>query len=214
VRVRGVLGVALALAATAVVVTLSQHGARLAGTDFVPRNGYAVGISAGAQACQTSLVPDDAAVASLLVNTHRRPRPPLVLRIDDLKGGLLATGRIGAGAQGQLLLPLTRTIRDEQFTRTCVRNAGAAGASKVLLAGDIARPATAARVDGRLTGGIVAIRYLRPGHASWWAMLPVVSTRFGLGKSTLFGGWTLAAVAALVLLLWAAVARLLLRELR
>jgi hypothetical protein len=214
VRVRVVLGVALALAATAVVVTLSQHGARLAGTDFVPRNGFTVGISAGAQACQTSLVPDDAAIASLLVSTRRRPRPPLVLRIEDLKGGPLATGRIGAGAQGQVLLPLTRTIRDEQFTRTCVRNAGARGASKVLLAGDIARPDTAARVDGRLTGGIVSVRYVRPGHPSWWAMLPVVSTRFGLGKSSLFGGWTLAAAAAVLLALWVAVARLLLRERR
>jgi hypothetical protein len=214
VRVRVVLGVAFALAAAAVIATLSQHDARLAGTDFVAPVGFHVEVPPGAQACQASIVPDDTASVGLLVATNGRPRPPLTLSVEDAAGAMLAGGRVGGGHEGPVTIRLAHPIHGERLTRQCVRNAGVKGVSKILLAGDIATPANATRVDGGVTAGIVAMRFLRPGRESWWHLLPVVATRFGLGKAAMFGGWTLAAVAAVVLLLWVAVARLLLRELR
>ena len=45
------------------------------------------------------------------------------------------------------------------------------------------------------------------------AVLPTLSRRFGLGKASFFGDWTLPVVALILVGLWVAVARLLVREL-
>ena len=49
------------------------------------------------------------------------------------------------------------------------------------------------RDDGRRAGGrqAVVILYYRPGSESWWQLLGALDLRFGLGKSTIFGDWTL-----------------------
>jgi hypothetical protein len=56
--------------------------------------------------------------------------------------------------------------------------------------------------------------YLREHRESWWQLLPTLVDRFGLGKASLIGDWTLPTVAVLFLGTWVAVVRLLLRELR
>jgi hypothetical protein len=59
----------------------------------------------------------------------------------------------------------------------------------------------------------MAVVYLRPGRESWWQLLPTLSRRMGFGKALFFGTWTLPVAALLLLGLWIAVGRLLLREL-
>ena len=55
--------------------------------------------------------------------------------------------------------------------------------------------------------------YLRPGSESWWQLLGVLDERFGFGKATFFGDWTLPVAALLLLGVWVATVRLLIREL-
>jgi hypothetical protein len=55
--------------------------------------------------------------------------------------------------------------------------------------------------------------YFRQGGETWWQLLPTLTRRFGLGKASLFGDWTLPAVALLLLVVWIGTARLVVREL-
>jgi hypothetical protein len=64
-------------------------------------------------------------------------------------------------------------------------------------------------VDGKPQPGRIDVVYLRPGRESWWQLLPTLDQRFGLGKASFFGGWTLPALALALLCVWIAAARLL-----
>jgi len=69
------------------------------------------------------------------------------------------------------------------------------------------------QVAGVPQPGRISVVYLRPGSESWWQLLPTLSQRFGLGKASFFGDWTLATVALLLLGVWVGTVRLLRREL-
>jgi hypothetical protein len=212
VRVRIVLGVALALVGAAVVVVLSQSARRLAGTSFVPQSGFNVVIPAGGSACQLgTYLADDSAAAQLLVGIFGRPRPALRVTFADPDGVVVARGRVAGGErQGDVTVPFKHVVDgNHAATTACVRNAGA---HRVALGGGIANADTAARVGGRPTSGIVGFRYLRAGRESWWALMPVVAQRFGLGKASLFGPWTLPLLALVLAGLWLAAVRLLLED--
>jgi hypothetical protein len=68
-------------------------------------------------------------------------------------------------------------------------------------------------VNGHRQPGRISLIYLRPGDESWWQLLPTLARRFGLGKASFFGEWTLPLLAVLLLCVWVATARLLTREL-
>jgi hypothetical protein len=68
-------------------------------------------------------------------------------------------------------------------------------------------------VDGSQQPGRISLLYLRAGSESWWQLLPTLSRRFGLGKASFFGAWTLPLAALLLLGVWVSAVRLLLREL-
>jgi hypothetical protein len=212
VRVRIVLGVVLALVGVAVVVTLSQRGERLAGTSFVPQGAYTVVLPPHATACQRgTLLADDSAAAELLVGTYGRPRPVLTVTFADAQGRVIARGQTPAqDGQGVVTADLAGDpIEGARSTTACVRNGGA---WQVALAGRVADPSTAARIDDGPTGGVAGFRYLREGRESWWSLAPVVAQRFGLGKASALGTWTLPLVALALMGLWITAARLLLRE--
>jgi hypothetical protein len=210
VRVRVVLGVALALVGVAVAVTLSQRGERLAGTSFVQQRAFLVVVPPRGEACQPgTLLSDDSAAAELLVGTYGQPRPALALTFRDADRSVVARGRVAGGRrEGTVVVPFARAVEGNRAVRACVRNEGR---DPVALAGDIAPPPSAARIGGRPAAGVVGFRYLRAGRESWWSLMPVIAQRFGLGKAGLFGTWTLPACALLLVGLWLATARLLLR---
>jgi hypothetical protein len=212
VRVRVVLGVALALVGVALVVTLSQRGQRLAGTSFVAQRTFPVVIPPHARACQRStFLADDSATAQLLVGTYGRPRPTLSVVFADPDGVVVARGRVpGSLLEGIVDVPLERVVDgDHLATTVCVRNEGS---NRAALAGEIASPDAAAAVDGRPTAGIAGFRYLRAASESWWSLAPLIAQRFGWGKASLVGTWTLPLLALVVAGLWFASIRLLLRE--
>jgi len=212
VRVRIVLGVALAVVGVAVVVALSQRAPRLAGTSFVVQRGPVAALPAHGIACQPgTYVPDDSAVAQVVV--HPSGRGPLALDVTfrDPDGALVARGaaRDVRARDGNVTVPLAHVVDGNHANATaCVRNAGGEGFA---LWGDVANPGATARVDGRPTGGVVGFRYLRAGRQSWWSLMPVVAQRFGLGKARVLGTWTLPLLVLVLLGLWIAAARLLLR---
>ncbi|HEX3875263.1 MAG TPA: hypothetical protein VHW26_14010, partial [Solirubrobacteraceae bacterium] len=69
-------------------------------------------------------------------------------------------------------------------------------------------------VGGVVQHGRISVVYNRAGEESWWSILGEIDTRFGLGKATFFGDWTLPACVLLLLGTWAITVRLLLRESR
>ena len=72
--------------------------------------------------------------------------------------------------------------------------------------------AVAELVDGKPQPGRIDVVYLRPGRESWWQLLGTLDQRFGLGKTSFFGDWTLPVMALLLLGAWVAATRLLAKE--
>ena len=209
-RVRVVLGVALALVAIAVVVALSQRGDRRAGTNLVPVMGVPVELPGGGRACQVTRLVDDAQRVELFVDAGGRRAPALAVTFAGPDGATVARGHRPAGAaQGAVVVPLDRRVNGNQLSATfCVRNEGG---RRIALGGAPTAPDAAATVGGRPAGGVVAIAYLRPGRESWWDLLPTIASRFGVGKAPWFGAWTLPFATLLLLGAWGGAIRLLLR---
>ncbi len=209
-RVRVVLGVALALVALAVVVALSQGGDRRAGTNLVPVAGTPVELRGGGRACQLTRLLDDAQRVELFVDAGGGRVPALAVSFADADGATVASGERPAGAPGgNVVVPLDRRVDGNRpSTRFCVRNEGT---RRIALGGAPTPPDAAATVAGRPAGGVIAVTYLRPGRETWWQLLPTISTRFGVGKAPVFGAWTLPVAALLLLGAWAGAVRLLLR---
>jgi hypothetical protein len=214
VRVRLVVGVGLLLVAGALVLDMSGAAPRTAGSNHASTVVFAATVPGGGQLCETApRLPPDAAKAQILIGTYGHPVPDLRLRFLDASGTEVATGHLPAGAaEGPVTIPLTRAKLAASATDVCLR---VAGRSDVVLGGEggpIGRDSEL--VNGKPQGGRIGMVYLRPGKESWWQLLSVLDHRFGLGKASFFGDWTLVVIALMMLGLWAVTVRLLVRELR
>jgi len=212
VRVRVVLGVALLLVAGALALEMSGRSARTAGSDHAPTPVSSALLPGGGVLCQaTPFLPDDANRVQVFIGTYGRLVPDLAIRFTDAAGAEVAAGHLPAGArEGLVTIPLDR-VRGAAARSVCLR---VGGSSNVVLGGEsrsVSRDSEL--VDGIPQLGRLGLLYLRPGQESWWRLLPVLTRRFGLGKASFFGNWTLPAAALLLLGVWVASARLLAREL-
>jgi hypothetical protein len=208
-----VLAVGLCLTVALFAWEMSGAAPRTAGSNHlspvvvsasVPRNGVL---------CQpVGPLPPDAAQVRLLAFPHG-PSPTLGAVFTDATGAIVAAGRTTAGVlPGEVTIPLNRTPGARPATNFCVYVGGSAALDLGGERGPINHDSE--RVNGKPQGGDISLIYLRRGRETWWDLLPVLSRRFGLGKASIFGTWTLPAVAALLLCVWAAAVRLLARELR
>jgi hypothetical protein len=214
VRVRVVLAIALLLTAGALALDMSGRAPRIAGTDHVDPLVFAATVPGGHELCQPGMVlPPDAASLSMLVGTFGRPVPPLAVRFLDQRGALVARGSPAPGTrEGRVTVPLSRTRGAAVGGTLCLANRGR---TQIVLGGEsVAAGVGSVRVDGRVLPGRIGVAYLRPGRESWWHLLPTVDERFGLGKASFFGDWTLPAVALALAGVWAYALWLLVRELR
>jgi hypothetical protein len=213
VRVRVVLAVALALVAGALALDMSGRAPRLAGTDHTSPVGFVATLRAGQELCQPGMVlPGDTARVQVLVGTYGPPVPALSTRFLGPGNRVLAAGRLAAGAtQGDVSIPFSRVHAGASAGTLCVR---VEGGKRTVLGGNIftAGP-DSEQIAGVPQAGRITVFYLRPGRESWWQLLPTLSQRFGLGKASFFGDWTLGAAALALLGVWVATARLLRREL-
>lgn len=214
-RVGLVVGAALALVAIGVVVTLSHRAVRDAGSDHVSPEMFAATIGRDRRRlCQVSpYLPPSAATAQIVIGTYGRPVPDLTLRFTDPAGRVVSSGHLAAGArQGPVSIPISPAGRPGSATKLCLT---VGGHSKVVIGGmGIPVDPSDETVGGVVQHGRISVVYNRAGEESWWSILGEIDTRFGLGKATFFGDWTLPACVLLLLGTWAITVRLLLRESR
>ena len=157
-------------------------------------------------------LPSDAASVQVLIGTYGLAVPEITVRFLGAGGRMLAKGRLAAGAvQGDVSIPVSYPHGHDVETTMCVH---VAGKKKIVLGGNVATAGpNSEQIGGRPVAARISVEYLRPGRESWWQLLPTLSRRFGLGKTSPFGDWTLAAVALLLLGVWVFTVRLLAREL-
>jgi hypothetical protein len=213
VRVRVVLGVTLLLALGALVLDMSGRAPRSAGSDHASPVIFSASVPGGGTLCQPiAPLPEDATRAQILIGTNGRPAPELRLRFLDAAGAPVVAGEVPAGAhEGYVTIPLERTAGTRASTKACLR---VGGSSPVALGGEggAINPVSEV-VNGSQQAGRITLLYLRGGDESWWQLLPTLTRRFGLGKASFFGDWTLPVAALLLLGAWVATVRLLVREL-
>jgi hypothetical protein len=213
VRVRLVLGVALAVVAGALILDASGHAVRGAGSDHSSPTVFTPTVPPGGVVCQpAAFLPDDAARVQILVGSFGRPVPDLRLRFLDAGNTEIATGHLPAGArEGIVTIPLRHAHAARTATSVCIT---AGRTSPIALGGETGpiNPSSE-QIDGRQQPGRISLLYFRPGAESWWHLLPELTRRFGLGKASFFGDWTLPVAALLLLSVWVAAIRLLAREL-
>ena len=214
-RVRIALGLALLATLIGFLVDMSGSAPRLAGGDRIrwPAPDPAVAVTpAGSRMCvEGTILPGDA--ASMQIAIHGAARLPRIgVTFIDGAGKLLANGVLPAGAapSGAVSIVLRhRPHAPSAVGYLCLRVGGHA----TLVYDGVAGVGTTT-VNGIDQSGSPAIIYYRRGSESWWSLLGALDQRFGLGKSTIFGDWTLPVVALAALALFGGVVRLLLRELR
>ena len=214
VRVRVVLAVALVLVAGVLVLDASGSAPRSAGSDHVGTPAFSTSVSGGHAICQpVAALPADAATVQLLIGTNGHPVPDLLIRFIDPSGRPEAVGHLAPGArEGLVTIPLRHVRGAPPATSVCLHVGGSA---TVLLGGEaaVAGPGSAA-VEGKPQAGRIGLSYLRGNAQSWWQLLPELTSRFGLGKASFFGDWTLPVMALLLLGVWVGAVRLLAREMR
>jgi hypothetical protein len=213
VRVRVVLAVALVLVAGAVILDMSGRAPRIAGTDHTNPVGFVATVPSGGSVCQPSMVlPPDTGSVEVLLGTYGQPVPALADSFEGPGNRVVASGALAAGAsQGYVKIPLRYTHGSIAGT-LCIHVGKVA--RPIVLGGDVfAAGSISEQVDGVPQAGRIDVVYLRPGRESWWQLLGALDERFGFGKASFFGDWTLPVVALLLLGVWIATVRLLVREL-
>jgi hypothetical protein len=217
-RVRIALGLAVLATAIGLVIDMSGSAPRLAGDDHVSWPARDPGVAAvpggGVLCMHATVLPDDAArivmpIHDSLDQTKRLPR--IAVEFTDSAGKPVATGVLARGAvEGPAVsLPLRHPHGPSALGSLCLH---IGGHRTLVVDGEIGAGTTT--VNGVAASGSPAILYYRPGRESWWQLLGTLDFRFGLGKSAIFGDWTLPVIVLAALALWFGVLRVLVRELR
>lgn len=211
VRVVLVLG-ALAIAA-GFGVDMSGRAVRMAGTDHVSAAAFVATVPSNGELCQPEMVlPPDAHGVELLIGTYGHPVPKLTASF-SAAGKQIASGRQLPGArEGYVEVPLDNPRTSPVAGTLCLKVGRAA--HTVVFGGEQSIAGSGSeQINGVPAPGRIALIYKRAAPESWWQLLPILSERFGVGKTSFFGDWTLAAMALLVAGVVIAALRLLAREL-
>jgi hypothetical protein len=184
----------------------------IAGAHHTNQVSFVATVPGGSELCQPLMeLPPDAAQVQVLIGTYGRPVPSLSARFVEPPDRVIASGTLTGAKEGLVKIPLTGAPAGAHGGTLCI---GVGQGSKVVFAGDVftAGP-DSVQVNRVPSTGRITVTYLRPGKESWWQLLGALSERFGFGKASFFGSWTLALMALLLLGVWVATVRLLLREL-
>ena len=211
-RTRFVLVVGLLVILAVFIREMSGSAPRTAGSDHVAAPAFAAVVPGGGVLCQpVEALPTDVGSVELLIGTYGHAVPPLSLRITTAASETIAAGsRPAGGAQGYVTIPVSRPRPYPSLETACLRVGGSA---KMAIGGE-GGPGGTERVNGVRKPGVISLIYERPGKESWWQLLPTLDQRFGFGKASFFGDWTLPVMALLLLTVWFFTVRLLVRELR
>ena len=199
-RVKAVLAAGLLVVLVALAVVLLDSKSRQAGSNYVPEVAPTATLGRVDEHCEfEQVVPQDAGALKLLLGTFGRPSPPITVSV-TAAGELVSSGRLDGGhPDGEVTVPIRDVPKLRSNARVCIKADGVSAKRRVLLYGN---------------GTLVRLEWARPGNESWFALIPTVAHRFGLGKPFVSGGWVLLAMALLLAAAWALALRLVIRELR
>jgi len=196
-------GLALGVLLLVVVVLLSQHGRRLAGTNNIYDRYTVVRLAAGGETCDhEETIPAGTAFVRLTVDPAGMGAP-LTVQLRDASDRVLARGRLAGGWSGQRVdIPVPEVRRTLPDANVCIAAAG-----KLWLrgysAGDVRKGTD---TNGKSSPDSIRLAYVRAGSETWWSILPAVAHRMGLDRGRLFDGtWMFLAWVALLLALAAVV---------
>jgi hypothetical protein len=215
-RVRVAIGLAVLATAVGLVLDMSGSAPRTAGSDHVARPIFADGVPGGGVLCQgATVLPDDAARMNILIGTNGKRMPRIAIDFKTADGRTVTRGVVRAGT-APIAAGVTVALRYPHGPSTAGTFCLHVGGTHVMEFGGYGYgdAASATTINGRPQPGRISIDYTRRGRESWWELLGTLDSRFGLGKSTIFGDWTLPVLALAALALWIGVVRFLLRELR
>jgi hypothetical protein len=214
-RVRIALGLAFLATAIGLVIDMSGSAPRLAGDDHVrwPPPTLVATVKGGQTLCTLGLLlPGDAARTVMTIGSATvLPR----IRIDftGARGRAISTSvlRAGAAPGEDVSLPLHYPHGGDSVGTLCLH---VGGSRRHSLEFGGTGPLTGTTIDGVAQPVRLSMLFYRPGSESWWSLLGALDLRLGLGKSPMFGDWTLPVLVLAMLALWFGVGRLLWRELR
>jgi hypothetical protein len=199
-RIRAAIALGLVVTLTSAGVLLSQRDTRLAGKNTaLPNTVLKRGIG-DTRLCQRhELLPRDTTTIRLSLQATDGPGPSL--RVTATRAGeVLTRGARQRGWHGeQIAIPVARVERTVEDVKVCVV-AGKRGVMTLL--GDRtrgqARRGQTAVLDSLPAEGRLAVAYLRPGRATWWAYAPTIAHRVGL-EHAWPGAWAALLAAAFML---------------
>lgn len=210
-RVSLALGAGLALAATAVAVTLSGSPMTLAGTNSVPFMREVANTNGDASACQAGeTLPRGTSAIRLSLEAAIGPS----VSSQAVSGRRVVTrGARGSGWSGGTVTIPVRPVVDRAVHNVTVCFKLGPTREIVTIEGQLTKPASAARGEGKTLPGRMRVEYLRAGHSSWWSLALPIARRLGLGRAWA-GSWVALLLATLMGALLALCSWLVLRELR
>lgn len=210
-RVGIALAAGLGAVVIAVAVALSHAPATLAGTNWVPEVENLGATRSDVGACQSGeTLPRGTTAIRLGLQGSIGPAVAVVAYAGS---HVVTQGAVGPGWRGEnVTVPVRAVPRAVSHSKVCFKLSSVSG--NVSVVGAEAPPAQAAVAqDGAALPGRMQIEYLRPGHASWWSMLPSVLRHMGLGRSAA-GTWIAIPIAALAVGAFALASWAAARELR
>jgi len=214
-RVRIALGLAVLATAIGLIIDMSAAAPRLSGSDHVywPAQNVADTVRGGSTICvPDTVLPADTASMTMQIGGYGPALPRLESSFTDTAGRVVARGVLAAGANSPSLVfsvPLDHRRRPAVAGTLCIH---VGGHHEIAIGGAAGQP-PGSTIDGHAQPGAPTILYYRPGTETWWSLLGAIDLRIGLGKSPMFGNWTLPVLILAALGLWIAVVRVLVREL-
>jgi hypothetical protein len=180
--VRGVVLAGAVAIALGVVLALSGDTRLHDGGNRVTVPAFVQTLGPGGTFCQRQeIVPAGSGVLRMRIGTYGAPGPPLTVRF--YAGTRIVTrGELRQGwRQGDVDIPIAPVGRDPVADRMCVHDGGL---ERLAFAGEPGR---------------VRTEFFSAETGSWWSHLDELQERFGEGRSTWYGGWSLPVALLLVL---------------
>lgn len=189
-RTKALCAAALAVVAVVVALVLTHPAPRLAGTNDVGAQNYAVTVKRGERVCQTGeRIPGSARVLQLYSGVFGKPGPPVRVTIDGT-GGRGSVRLPGGYSDRVLRVPLPPRPRGP--ARICLENEGR---NRLALAGQLANVgplppglATTFDGDGPPTAFVLQALYYGKGEAGALSQAGAVFRRMGYANAA--GSWT------------------------
>ncbi len=190
-RTRLALSVAVLILLGAIAVVLAQSASRRSGTNGIPSETFAVVLAPGDAVCQPGeLIPGDTTALQATIGTYGLPGPRVQVTATASSGESVTQGGLAPGwRQGVVSLPVALVRQTTPGVRVCLRDQGP---SRIAIGGSAPFTASVEILGAQRSRSASAglrFDYMRPGHESWFSLLPTLWHRMTLAKGDLVRHW-------------------------